>query len=114
MRYVCQACGAESPKWAGQCADCGAWNTLIESAGEATTPDRRAAIAGEARIERLHEVETEDAPRVASGLPEMDRVLGGGIVPEKTAVFIIKQEVTELAPTREDIARMEEKQEEAQ
>ncbi|MDB5968937.1 MAG: radA [Hydrocarboniphaga sp.] len=81
IRYVCQTCGAEAPKWAGQCADCGAWNTLVETVGDHATPDRRAAIAGETRIERLHEVETEDAPRVASGLPEMDRVLGGGIVP---------------------------------
>ena len=80
-RHVCQACGAESSKWAGQCSECGAWNTLVETVADHAGPGRRAAIAGATRIERLHEVDTEDAPRVASGLAEMDRVLGGGIVP---------------------------------
>ena len=80
-RHVCQACGAEAAKWAGQCAECGAWNTLVETTGAAAAPDRRAAIAGETRVERLHEVKAEDTPRIPSGLAEMDRVLGGGIVP---------------------------------
>ena len=81
VRYICQSCGAQTTKWAGQCAECGAWNTLVETVAEASSPARRAAIAGEVRIERLHEVSADDAPRVSSGLSEMDRVLGGGIVP---------------------------------
>jgi DNA repair protein RadA/Sms len=81
VRYVCQSCGAQTTKWAGQCAECGAWNTLVETVAEASSPARRAAIAGQVRIERLHEVSADDAPRVSSGLSEMDRVLGGGIVP---------------------------------
>ena len=79
-RYVCQSCGAAASKWAGQCADCGAWNTLVETVAEAPA-GKRAAAAGQSRILRLSEVGAEDAPRVTSGLSEMDRVLGGGIVP---------------------------------
>jgi DNA repair protein RadA/Sms len=80
VRYVCQSCGAASSKWAGQCPECGEWNTLVETLAEATSA-RRAAAAGAPRIERLHEVGADETPRVASGLAEMDRVLGGGIVP---------------------------------
>ncbi|HEX4872579.1 MAG TPA: DNA repair protein RadA [Nevskiaceae bacterium] len=81
-RYVCQSCGASAPKWAGQCSECGGWNTLVETAGEAeVAPSRRAAAAGPARVQRLDEVEAETTPRLPSGLPELDRVLGGGLVP---------------------------------
>lgn len=82
-QYVCQNCGAFSGKWAGQCADCGAWNTLIETVGKPVRSSgggmAGAALGG--RVQRLDEVDTADAPRTSTGLPEMDRVLGGGIVP---------------------------------
>jgi DNA repair protein RadA/Sms len=78
--YVCQNCGAESPKWAGQCTDCGAWNTLVEGVAQKRTEQGRGTTPA-ARVRRLHEVELEALPRVPSGMPEMDRVLGGGIVP---------------------------------
>jgi DNA repair protein RadA/Sms len=78
-QYVCQNCGAASTKWAGQCADCGAWNTLVETL---TTPVRpRVLAAAAARVQRLDQVSVAAEPRVSSGLSEMDRVLGGGIVP---------------------------------
>lgn len=79
-RYVCQNCGAVASKWTGQCSECGEWNTLVETVAEAI-PVRRPSAAGEPRIQRLHQVEAEEAPRLASGMPEMDRVLGGGFVP---------------------------------
>lgn len=77
--YVCQGCGASSSKWVGQCADCGAWNSLVEAAVE----PRRSGGAKQAAaaIQRLDEVTGTEAPRTPSGLGEMDRVLGGGIVP---------------------------------
>jgi len=69
-RYSCRECGASFPKWAGQCADCGAWNTLEESyAGDAA-----------AAIRPLAEVELGHTRRSTTGLPELDRVLGGGLV----------------------------------
>lgn len=76
--YVCQRCGAVSPKWAGQCGDCGEWNTLVESA---VTASRTPAVVGANPVSRLDAVSAEDIARISSGLPEMDRVLGGGIVP---------------------------------
>jgi DNA repair protein RadA/Sms len=83
--YVCQSCGASSPKWAGQCAECGAWNTLVESAAVAARSRSGSGRAGfapqRAPLQRLDEVSGEDAQRVPTGLAELDRVLGGGIVP---------------------------------
>lgn len=80
-QYACQSCGALSPKWVGQCADCGAWNTLVETVVEASRPRSGFAVAASARIQRLDQVSTREEPRTPSGLAEMDRVLGGGIVP---------------------------------
>lgn len=78
-QFVCNECGGISPKWSGQCADCGAWNTLVEAAGQSRTAVKvSGAVAG---VRRLDEVSAEAAPRTPSGLPEMDRVLGGGLVP---------------------------------
>ncbi|CRI66687.1 DNA repair protein radA (DNA repair protein sms) [Thiocapsa sp. KS1] len=80
--YVCNACGARQPKWAGQCPDCGAWNSMVESA-EIPRPAVRSGYAGateSARIESLAEVSPEDRVRISSGIGELDRVLGGGLV----------------------------------
>jgi DNA repair protein RadA/Sms len=80
--YQCQQCGAVSSKWAGQCADCGEWNTLQESiAPAATASPRFTSYTGEApRIVNLAEVDAVAAPRLETGLSELDRVLGGGLV----------------------------------
>ncbi|WP_018870611.1 MULTISPECIES: DNA repair protein RadA [unclassified Thioalkalivibrio] len=80
-QYICRACGATSPKWAGQCGECGAWNTLEEAAPVASAGPRGGGYAGEsARITRLGEVETGELPRTSTGISELDRALGGGLV----------------------------------
>lgn len=82
IEYVCQSCGAASPKWSGQCGDCGAWNSLVET--QAVPRGTRAGgISGTAsgRVQRLREVSAEQTPRLATGLSEVDRVFGGGVVP---------------------------------
>jgi len=80
--FVCSACGAESAKWRGQCADCGEWNTLAE---EARAPVARAGRgAAPQRAAKPVALEHVQAPRYArhtTGINELDRVLGGGIVP---------------------------------
>ncbi|MGH8282961.1 MAG: DNA repair protein RadA [Gammaproteobacteria bacterium] len=80
--FVCDACGGRSLKWAGQCPDCGAWNTLVE-ARVPEQPVRRRQTVGSAEtpVRRLTEVKGEAEPRVGTGLQELDRVLGGGLVP---------------------------------
>jgi DNA repair protein RadA/Sms len=82
--YVCGECGASQPKWSGQCPDCGAWNALSESVSEAAAAgSRRGGWTGQgsASVIRLDSVRTGDTPRFSSGLSELDRVLGGGLVP---------------------------------
>lgn len=82
-RYVCQACGAVFPKWQGRCDACGEWNTLHEEAAPAARGPGPAAKAGGGR--RLDFVglqgETAPPPRIPTGIAELDRVLGGGLVP---------------------------------
>ncbi len=85
--YSCRECGASFPKWSGQCPDCNAWNSLEEAlpaAGAAKGPKGRGNWTGtaSAAVVTLSEVRSEDASqRLASGLSELDRVLGGGLVP---------------------------------
>ncbi|MBH3409600.1 DNA repair protein RadA [Pseudomonas putida] len=82
--YGCTECGATFPKWAGQCADCGAWNTLVETmieSGGAAAPSGRVGWTGQqAQIKPLAEVSVEEIPRFTTRSTELDRVLGGGLV----------------------------------
>ena len=81
-RFVCQSCGAVHPKWNGRCDACGEWNTIVEEAAE---PRATAAKTGRARGGRIAfvglEGEIAPPPRSSSGIAELDRVLGGGLVP---------------------------------
>ncbi len=85
--YTCNACGATSPRWLGKCPGCGAWNTLVESAAESAAPGKNrlsagfAALAPSSAVQALAEIEAVDVPRTPTGQGELDRVLGGGIVP---------------------------------
>lgn len=88
--HVCQSCGATTPKWAGQCPSCGAWNTLVETVMPRAGTERRArsATAGRpAGIEPISGVSSAEAARLPSGIGEVDRVLGGGLVPGSIVLF---------------------------
>ena len=85
--YVCTECGAQSPKWLGKCPHCGKWNTLVEEVistePEPTkTPKRTSLVSasGENRAVKFQELSTPDYMRTDTGLGELDRVLGGGLV----------------------------------
>jgi DNA repair protein RadA/Sms len=80
--YTCGACGSQQPKWQGQCPDCGAWNSLTEAVAPAA-PGRaqRAQYTGRVDLTRLDRVSVAKVERIATGLGEFDRVLGGGLVP---------------------------------
>ena len=83
--YVCTECGGDFPKWHGQCPACGAWNSLSEFVTDSPASGNRAArtgYAGElAAVRRLDAIELVDTPRMGSTIGELDRVLGGGLVP---------------------------------
>lgn len=81
--FYCTECGAESPKWSGQCSDCGEWNTLIEhkQQKDQSAVTRFAGFAPQSAVQTLSEVQISSISRKATGSEEFDRVLGGGIVP---------------------------------
>jgi len=77
QNFVCQSCGAASARWAGRCEACGAWNALVqEGAAAAARPTRK----GRQFVIEPLKGETHEAPRLASGVAEFDRVTGGGLV----------------------------------
>ena len=78
-QFTCTACGATHRKWAGQCDACGAWNSIVEEAPISAGPGPR---PGKGRSIALGQLNTQEAPppRASSGLDELDRVLGGGLV----------------------------------
>jgi DNA repair protein RadA/Sms len=87
-RHVCQSCGTVHAKWAGRCDACGEWNTLAEESAPKPLPKGLRADAGGRRVELVGLQGTSAAPdRLGTGIGELDRVLGGGLV-EGSAVLI--------------------------
>jgi DNA repair protein RadA/Sms len=79
--YSCTECGGQTLQWMGQCPHCKAWDTLVESIAEtAPAGNRYSVIAETGGLQRLSEVEAREEHRIPSGIPEFDRVLGGGLV----------------------------------
>jgi len=84
--YACNDCGGTTPRWLGKCPHCGAWNSLVETAAEtsATGKNRLSSgprgLAPSAELAVLSEIEAADVTRTPTGLSELDRVLGGGMV----------------------------------
>lgn len=84
LLFQCGECGGETPKWVGQCPDCMAWNTLektvVEKKTSANTDRFHEHLAGSAEVCSLGSVDTSETPRLKTGLAELDRVMGGGLV----------------------------------
>src|SRR5262249_42102735 len=78
VQFVCSECGNTAGRWLGRCRGCGAFGTLVE---ELTGRDSGDAVAAAKPLLRLADVEVDVQERISSGVPELDRVLGGGIVP---------------------------------
>ena len=83
--YQCTECGAQSPKWAGQCSDCGAWNSLAETVSVVSVSGKASRFAGYAGdtqrlVQNLSDVQPGQESRMLLGMEELDRVLGGGLV----------------------------------
>ena len=83
--YQCSECGGQHPKWTGQCQDCGAWNTLTESlaqlAGKPAVSKRFTEFVEPRAVQKLSSIQPSKTFRIDSGQSELDRVLGGGLVP---------------------------------
>lgn len=81
--WFCNECGAESPKWAGRCPSCGAWNTMVEERVSPKSKSIMPATQGNRKSapRRVSEIDTTDEPRIAMPSEELNRVLGGGLVP---------------------------------
>ncbi len=87
--YRCNQCAAESSRWSGQCHQCQAWNTLSEEAAISSSKTRLKgyAAAGSIRITPLNEVNINEKERYSTGLTELDRVLGGGLVTDSVVLI---------------------------
>ena len=88
--YVCNECGSDYAKWQGQCTDCGAWNSLqeirlapagghVSASARVNTAKGYAGVASQ--LQDLSDVDVASMPRLSTGIGELDRVLGGGLVP---------------------------------
>ena len=80
--FSCTDCGGTSPRWLGRCPHCEAWNTLVETVAEgaASGKNRFASLAPTSGVSVLSEIEAAEVARTPTGIGELDRVLGGGIV----------------------------------
>lgn len=90
-RYVCQQCGYDTVQWLGKCPGCGAWNTMVEE----IIPEEpkglggvRLGLSDAEQPKPIGEVVTEDLPRFSTGSPELDRVLGGGVIPGSMVLIV--------------------------
>lgn len=87
--FVCNECGADYPRWQGQCSACQAWNTITEVrlasvSSSAARSERLSGYAGDAgisKVQKLSDISLQELPRFSTGFLEFDRVLGGGVVP---------------------------------
>ncbi len=80
--YICQNCGAETPKWIGRCTSCNQWNTIVEEVVESSGKSGSlTARQGDAQPVTLNEIPATHHERIPTGIREFDRVLGGGLVP---------------------------------
>src|SRR5215471_655109 len=109
--YVCQACGAVTARWSGKCPSCGEWNSIIEEQAPSGSPALVAIRGGKGRLTSFETLAaaTIDAPRLPTGMTELDRVLGGGLVPGSAVLVggdpgigkstLLLQAATKLAET---------------
>lgn len=112
--YVCQECGYDTVKWMGRCPGCGAWNTLAEEIVAPTEAKGglRLGLSLQSPPLPIGKVEVEDLPRFATGSPELDRVLGGGVIPGSMVLIVGDPGVGKSSLTLRvcaNIARMQKK-----
>ena len=95
--WECQQCGSQSPKWSGRCPDCGQWNTLVETVvsgnrakGQGLRAKGQKGTTPNAKPQKLSDILKDidtSSRRITTGIGELDRVLGGGLVPGQVALL---------------------------
>lgn len=85
VRHSCTDCGAQTPRWLGRCPECGAWNTLVE---EVAIPQARATSSPMPTAVSINLIDPIGAQRRPTGVPELDRVLDGGLVPGSVTLLV--------------------------
>jgi DNA repair protein RadA/Sms len=89
-KYVCQQCGYESTGWMGKCPECGTWNSLVEtvtSTGKGQSVKGKSRASGGEKTVKLSEIKSIDTKRISTKISELDRVLGGGLVPGQVVLI---------------------------
>lgn len=89
--FVCQECGYDTPKWLGKCPGCGQWNTMVEETIKKDNSQQRGlnlGLSSQSKPCPINEVALEDMPRLTTGSPELDRVLGGGLIPGSMVLIV--------------------------
>ena len=90
-KYVCQQCGYESTGWLGKCPECGTWNSLVETVVEVSpkskSATRRQSTSTKAKTIKLSDIKSVETKRLSTKLSELDRVLGGGLVPGQVVLI---------------------------
>ena len=92
--FVCNECGADYPRWQGQCSACHAWNSITEvrlaAVSSSSRNERLSGYAGDAgisKVQKLSDISLDELPRFSTGFLEFDRVLGGGVVPGRAVLI---------------------------
>jgi DNA repair protein RadA/Sms len=85
--YACNECGGQSTKWQGQCPHCGAWNALVEAVAERAGQHRYASAAKPAALTPLGRIPAREVARMPTGVAELDRALGGGLIAGQVALI---------------------------
>ena len=88
--YLCQECGYDSPKWLGKCPGCGQWNTMVEEIIKTEIHNKglNLGLTSGSFPVPISSVEIQDLPRFLSGSGELDRVLGGGVIPGSLVLIV--------------------------
>ena len=86
MAFLCDQCGHRSVKWFGRCPDCGEWNSLVETSSDSKNIVAESTWLGE-ELRSISDIDLKNVHRLPSGMPEVDRLLGGGLIPGGVILF---------------------------
>lgn len=88
--YVCQNCGYETPKWMGKCPECNNWNTLVEEIRDTKSNQSSPKVERQiGELKKIKEIKSGEKERYDTGIGELNRVLGGGLVKGRLHLYLV-------------------------